>query len=448
MEPKDCVPIVPQRDVSTQIRYETLIQLIVRLNQAGTISAAAAALVSGIKYIVQVKQWRLLQIEEAATIQIAGDLRDLEHRQIPTEEISELEREVLASGVPRLLSASEIQSRTAALPAQLVRSGVEQIYALPARLPSGAPDHVFLIGTSGAGFSSLDLKFAGLVARLFSDKVKQLRTEAKLIDAERALRERNHQLAAALRTLEERDYALQEDLDQAQGFQRSLLPILPNSPQLRFASLYLPAEKVGGDLFDVSVLGPERFRLFLADTTGHGVQASLRTMVLKTRYDRIKAEAPDPASALCTLNQELCRDFPELELMSTACCLDVHAETGEVFYANCGQVPILLLEGGVMTEIYQPGPLLGMTPQIELGLQRHSLPVGSRLLISTDGLYELRSAGGEELGSRGAGQIVSASSTLDEAMARLADEVARYAQPPSVQEDDVTVLAIERPPSG
>lgn len=245
MEPKDCVPILPQRDVSTQIRYETLIQLIVHLNQASSLPAAAAALVSGIKYIVQVKQWRLLQVEDHAIVEISGDLRSLDLKTVHLEDISAFERTVLATGVPLLLGPAETSSRKAELPAQLSSSGVEQIYALPARLQNGTPDNVFLIGTSGASFSSLDLKFAGLVARLFSDKVKQLRTEAKLVQAEREIRERNRQLAETLHTLEERDYTIQEDLEQAQGFQRSLLTILPKTVGLRFPACICQQRRSG-----------------------------------------------------------------------------------------------------------------------------------------------------------------------------------------------------------
>ncbi len=444
MEPKDCVPILPQRDVSTQIRYETLIQLIVQLNQASSLPAAAAALVSGIKYIVQVKQWRLLQIEDHAIVEISGDLRSLDLKAVDKEDISAFERTVLATGAPLLLGPAEILSRRSELPAQLAGSGVEQIYALPARLPNGTPDNVFLIGTSGASFSSLDLKFAGLVARLFSDKVKQLRTEAKLLQAEREIRERNRQLAETLHTLEERDYAIQEDLEQAQGFQRSLLTILPKSVSLQFASLYLPAEKVGGDIYDVSEISPDVFRLFLADTTGHGVQASLRTMVLKTTYDRIKLDAPDPASALYALNQSLCGNFPGLELMCTASCVDISARTGVVRYANCGQVPILLLQDRLVQELYQPGPFLGMSSEIELVSQELELPIGGRMLISTDGLYEQRNRSGEELGVGNVGRIVATAPRLADALIQLTQEVNRYAQAPSEQNDDITVLAIER----
>lgn len=448
MEPKDCVPIIPQRDVSTQIRYETLIQLIVNLNQATSLSAAAAALVSGIKYVVAVKQWRLLQVEEGAMVLISGDLRSLDLQAVSSDGISVLERAVMLSGAPVLLTAAEILSRHSELPVQFAEGGVQQLYALPARLPSGQPDHVFLIGAKGASFSNLDFKFAGLVARLFSDKVKQLRTQAKLIEAERELRERNVQLAETLRALEDRDYAIQEDLDQARGFQLSLLPSLPKSLALRFAQIYLPAEKVGGDIYDVCSIAPEEYRLFLADTTGHGVQASLRTMVLKTTYDRIKQEATDPAAALALLNTALCREFPQLELMSTACCVDISARTGVVRYANCAQVPILLVHDGEVTQLYQPGPFLGMSPRVELTCQELTIPIGARMLVTTDGLYELRNAQGEELGLSRPAQILKQAESLTAAAQRLAAEVGQFIPSAAEQSDDVTALLLERmPPS-
>ena len=66
------------------------------------------------------------------------------------------------------------------------------------------------------------------------------------------------------------------------------------------------------------------------------------------------------------------------------------------------------------------------------------------MLISTDGLYEQRNRSGEELGVGNVGRIVAAAPCLADALNQLTGEVTRYAQSPSEQNDDVTVLAIER----
>jgi hypothetical protein len=49
---------------------------------------------------------------------------------------------------------------------------------------------------------------------------------------------------------------------------------------LAVAAASCPADVVGGDAFDVEVLGDRVVRVLVADAIGHGVQAALRTMIL------------------------------------------------------------------------------------------------------------------------------------------------------------------------
>ena len=123
-------------------------------------------------------------------------------------------------------------------------------------------------------------------------RVRQLRARAR--ELEQRVEERTLQLATTFELLREKDERLNEDLLRAQAFQRRILPQLPEDQDIRFSAVYRPADLVGGDIYDVCSLGPGRFRVLVADTTGHGIQASLRTMVLKTEYDRIKLAARGP----------------------------------------------------------------------------------------------------------------------------------------------------------
>ena len=123
--------------------------------------------------------------------------------------------------------------------------------------------------------------------------------------------QRTRQLDEAKRGLEEALARRHEDLLQAEAFQRRILPALPKDGALRFRAFYKPADLVGGDVYDVCEVRPGHYRVFLADTTGHGVQASLRTMVLKTEYDRVKLLFPNPAAVLGELNRALGGDVHE-----------------------------------------------------------------------------------------------------------------------------------------
>ena len=138
-------------------------------------------------------------------------------------------------------------------------------------------------------------------------RIRQI--EKANVELENRVRERTEQLRTALVALEEKDERIQGDLKQAEAFQRALLPSLPEDRALDFSAWYEPAEVVGGDIYDVAEVRDNVFRVFIADTTGHGVQASLRTIAIKTEYDRLKSTHATPGELLAALNQRLCDTY-------------------------------------------------------------------------------------------------------------------------------------------
>lgn len=442
MDDKECIPIVAVRDAGTQLRYETLIQLIVSFNQSESVAAVGRALATGIKYVLQLRCWRFLLQESDAVVVLSGNLQEIDLHIVKESMLSSAEQQWLSRTAPILLGEKELVAERLRLPEQLGALDLQQLYALPTRGPSGPTESLFLMGARGQAFSPIDLKFAAMVARLLLDKVKQLRALERLRQAESEIRNINTRLQATLATLEERDLRIQEDLDQAQAFQQSILPTLPDSAQLSFVARYRPSEKVGGDIYDVSEIAPGKFRLFLADITGHGVQASLRTMVVKTEYERCKRMASDPAVLLSELNVALCRDLGELDLMCTACCIDLDVDRHELIYANCAMVPLLLRSGGVVTQLYQKGPFLAARPRIKVDGKRVPFHPGDRLFISSDGLYEQRNAAQEELGVDRVVSVLQGADSIEQIMADMESLLSEFSSHTG-QSDDVTMLAIE-----
>jgi ligand-binding sensor domain-containing protein/serine phosphatase RsbU (regulator of sigma subunit) len=212
--------------------------------------------------------------------------------------------------------------------------------------------------------------------------------------------QRTAQLDDAKRGLEDALARRQEDLLQAEAFQRRMLPPLPKDGALRFRAFYKPADLVGGDLYDICEPRPGHFRLFLADTTGHGVQASLRTMVLKTEYDRVKLMHPTPAGVLEELNRALASTYTNLEMRCPACCFDVIVERGGALlrYANAASPPILRTSRGKVDELYLRSTFLGVIEDVEFRETEERIYPGDLLLAYTDGIYEQENEHGEPFG--------------------------------------------------
>src|SRR5439155_13798690 len=73
-----------------------------------------------------------------------------------------------------------------------------------------------------------------------------------------------------------------EQLRLASQIQMDLLPEpLVDAGPLSVSTLYIPAEYISGDIYDVTRVDEERFAFSIADGTGHGVPAALLTILIK-----------------------------------------------------------------------------------------------------------------------------------------------------------------------
>lgn len=256
----------------------------------------------------------------------------------------------------------------------------------------------------------------------------------------------NEGLASTLQALSAREAHLAEDIAQAREFQQKLLPGLPVAAGIEFASVYRPLEQVGGDVFDIWQRAPDAFRIFMADATGHGVQAAMRTIWLKSEYDRLKGAAKHPHALLSALSARLFQVFPMGDLMCTASCLDVELVAGRarINYANAAHPPLLCWSGGALREVYQPGSYLAIDNASWAESHEFWLEPGALLLLYSDGLVEQSNAEQETFDAVLRASIVDASATAESILADLMRRFDAFRGETPLR-DDVTAVAVVLP---
>ncbi len=255
----------------------------------------------------------------------------------------------------------------------------------------------------------------------------------------------DQRLREALRELETRRAVIDADLREASAFQRAMLPAMADVRALASGvtvhACYEPAEVVGGDLYDVAARPGGGLRVFLADTVGHGVQASLRTMVVKTLYERHKAVAATPAALLARINADAVAMHPDRQMRFSACCFDLVPEAAgwRLRYANAGQLPLVVLRRAEVVELYEPGSFVGMTVAADYADREAPLLAGDRLFAYTDGLVEQWSPSGVRLDEASVLALLGAPGELADAMRATVTELDRFRGGAPLP-DDLTLL--------
>ncbi|MCX7997855.1 MAG: SpoIIE family protein phosphatase [Leptospiraceae bacterium] len=126
-------------------------------------------------------------------------------------------------------------------------------------------------------------------------EVRQSLEKAK-IELEIKVEERTKELNRSLEII-------QKDLVFSGKIQKKLLPSSSLTiSNIKIQSIYKPMGEVGGDFFDIAQLKDGIIRILIADATGHGVQAALITMLIKSEYETLKTIIDSPAQLLEMLN--------------------------------------------------------------------------------------------------------------------------------------------------
>ena len=205
---------------------------------------------------------------------------------------------------------------------------------------------------------------------------------------------------AAYEALRHSQQLLAEDLAQAARYVQSLLPDPLEGP-VRAASRYIPSASLGGDAFGYHWLDDDTFAVYLLDVSGHGVgSALLAVSVLNTLRMRLlrQTDFTDPGQVLARLNET----FPMAENGAKFFTIwyGVYKPTRrELRWAGAGHPPAVLFaphEGPRLLE--SGGPIPGVLSDVTYAADAVVLPRGSRLLLFSDGLYELRLKDGRVLG--------------------------------------------------
>ncbi|MGQ4516150.1 SpoIIE family protein phosphatase [Streptomyces sp. DW26H14] len=233
----------------------------------------------------------------------------------------------------------------------------------------------------------------------------------------------------------------------SEQFQRLLLPRLPDLTPFSAGAAYRPATSpaaVGGDWYDAMLLPDGSCVAVIGDVVGHDLRAAadmaqIRNMLRALSYD---ADAT-PSSRLARLD----RIMHALEEAPVATALLARLEpvgsAWELHWSSAGHPPPLLVlpDGRARYLDAEPGLPLGVLTDLPRPDHRQAVPVGSTVLLYTDGLVEVP---GQSLDQGLAALAAVASRHADGSLEELCKAVSDHH--PSDGHDDMAVIALRTPP--
>ena len=244
---------------------------------------------------------------------------------------------------------------------------------------------------------------------------------------------------------------IEQELRVARLIQQTLLPKeVPDLEGYKLAAYYQPAREVGGDFYDFLKLDDEHLGLVVGDVTDKGVPAAIVMATTRTMLRASAQRLDSPGEVLKRVNDVIVRDIPP-NMFITCLYAILNLESGLLRYANAGHdLPYRRRRrsssnnGGGAEELRATGMPLGLLPGMSYEEKEIVLDRGDSVLFYSDGLVEAHDPHRQMFGFPRLQGLVGAHPGGATMVDFLLEELARFVGDSWEQEDDITLVTLQR----
>ncbi|PCG19722.1 fused response regulator/phosphatase [Brachyspira sp. G79] len=195
---------------------------------------------------------------------------------------------------------------------------------------------------------------------------------------------------------------LKQDIEYASKLQKSILSYGNTSiPKNDISIFHYAPNEVSGDYSGIKSINNGWYAILLADVSGHGVAASMLTILIKSFFDShviIDTKNTQPSEFLKQMNNFFIGENFDKNLFASVFYAIYNNETGELICSSAGSPKPICKSKDEVMEIDAEGPLIGMMEDTEYTETKIQLNHNDIIFIFTDGAYEIFDKDGKMFG--------------------------------------------------
>lgn len=190
---------------------------------------------------------------------------------------------------------------------------------------------------------------------------------------------------------------MEEEMELAQQAQRSLMPDdetieqIMQSHGIFTSAYYQPSLKIGGDLWNIVPIGPDKLAIYAIDIAGHGTSAAINAFRLHSVIQPEQLQQVSPAEYLAQLNQRALKIFkPGQFAVAFFGVMDLRENVLEYASAAFTSPMIFCPELKEIRRLNSSGMPLGVIENAEYQNVKKKFRPGDSLLLYSDALIETK----------------------------------------------------------
>lgn len=239
---------------------------------------------------------------------------------------------------------------------------------------------------------------------------------------------------------------IDKDLALAHALQKSLLSSKYNEDdKIRIIGFSQNLESVGGDYFDHTKDSMGNWAILMADVSGHGISSAMVAAMSKMAFVGAGPYLQFPSRVFHLMNRHLVGKTKNLFI--TASYVFIDTESYSATFSNAGHPGFFLIRNSESEVIHLnvKGKPLGLFSQIPYAEDTVKLFPGDKILLYTDGIFDLLNEEGDSFGEERLKSLLwdNRYQKFQELATIVQDSLFRFSSGWKYQMDDLSFLLVE-----
>ena len=202
---------------------------------------------------------------------------------------------------------------------------------------------------------------------------------------------------------------LDHEINKAKKLHENTLPNeIPEINNLDIYAYYRPANKVGGDYYNLIKLSDNKLLFYISDVTGHGLDAAMMSAFIKSTINSYlelcsSGESIEPKEIIEFLfKQNQKENFPEDYFIAILIGI-IDTSKNQMIYSSAGMhIPLIICNNDLKELEAGDLPISKNIPfeLVNYKNKKVKLPLNSILFVTTDGIFEQRNESNQVYGDR------------------------------------------------
>lgn len=201
--------------------------------------------------------------------------------------------------------------------------------------------------------------------------------------------EQNAQILENYRALRSENIKFEKEIKTALEAYKKMRSSFPKLENVKISIIEKPFTSFSGNIFDLTKINNNIFRIFLASVPGCDIQAALISTIVRSEYENMKQNILSPSEIFERINEIITEDHKQTTIFFTGIILDIDLKNKKLTYSSARHPCQYMIFGETIVPFPTTQNTVGISKDYKAFNKTIEIQNHMKLILFTCGLFEI-----------------------------------------------------------